>query len=293
MSKATYKGHLFCFGLGFSSQALARRLISKNWLVSGTCRDPSLNEPIKKIGVSVYLYNGNQVLPEIYDAIHNATHILISIPSQRSGDIVFQQLSSDFLNWSHLKWIGYISSTGVYGDTKGEWVDETSPLKPVTARGTQRVEVESAWLKLHEKYNLPVVIFRCVGIYGPGRNLLVSVKQGRARSIKKTGLVFSRKHVEDLAQTLEASMQRPQPGEIYNVSDDHPSPPSEALNYACGLLNIKPPTPIPYEKAELTDMARSFYQANKRISNNKIKKELGIKLQYPDYRVGLNALIKE
>ena len=99
--------------------------------------------------------------------------------------------------------------------------------------------------------------------------------------------------MEDLAQTLEASMQRPQPGEIYNVSDDHPSPPSEALNYACGLLNIKPPTPIPYEKAELTDMARSFYQANKRISNNKIKKELGIKLQYPNYRVGLNALIKE
>ena len=293
MSKETYKGNLFCFGLGFTAKTLARSLISKNWLVSGTSRNLNLNDTLKKNGVSVYLYDGNQVVPEITDAIQSATHILISIPPQSSGDIVLQQFGADFLNWGHLKWIGYISSTGVYGDTKGEWVDETSPLKPVTARGSQRLVIESSWLKMHKKYNLPVVVFRCAGIYGSGRNLLRSIKQGRARKIKKPGHVFSRIHVEDLAQTIEASMQRPQPGEIYNVSDDCPSCPSETLDYACRLLNIEPPAPISYENAELTDMARSFYQANKRVSNKKMKNELHIKLQYPDYRVGLNALIKE
>ena len=293
MSKETYKGNLFCFGLGFTAKTLARSLISKNWLVSGTSRNPNLNDTLKKNGVSVYLYDGNQVVPEISDAIQSATHILISIPPQSSGDIVLQQFGADFLNWDHLKWIGYISSTGVYGDAKGEWVDETSPLKPVTTHGSQRLVIESSWLKMHKKYDLPVVVFRCAGIYGSGRNLLLTIKQGRARKIKKPGHVFSRIHVEDLAQTLEASMQSPQPGEIYNVSDDCPSCPSETLDYACGLLNIEPPAPVLYENAELTDMARSFYQANKRVSNKKIKKELHIKLQYPDFRVGLSALIQE
>ena len=293
MPKATHSGNLFCFGLGFSCQALARRLISKGWLVSGTYRNNKLRESIKKLGISAYSYDGNQISSGIYDAIHKATHILISIPPQKSGDIVLKQFSSDIPNWKHLKWVGYISSTAVYGDTKGAWVDETSPLKPINSRGCQRVEAENTWIKLYKKYDLPVIIFRCVGIYGPGRNLLVSVRQGRARNIKKPDLVFSRIHVEDLAQILEASMQCPQPGEIYNVSDDHPSPPSEAVEYAYSLLKIKYPPPIPYESAELTDMARSFYQTNKRVSNKKIKKELGISLQYPDYRIGLNALLKK
>jgi dTDP-D-glucose 4,6-dehydratase len=293
MPKATYSGNLFCFGLGFSSQALARRLISKNWLVSGTSRNNKLRESIKKLGISVYSYDGNQISPDIYDAIHKATHVLISIPPQKSGDIVLQQFSSDIAKWKHLKWVGYISSTAVYGDTKGTWVDETSPLKPINSRGYQRMEAENAWIKIFKKHDLPVIIFRCVGIYGPGRNLLVSVRQSRARNIIKPGLVFSRIHVEDLAQTLEASIQCPQPGEIYNVSDDLPTSPSEAVEYACSLLNIESPSPIPYESAKLTDIVRDFYQANKRVSNKKIKKELGVKLLYPDYRVGLNALLNE
>lgn len=192
-----------------------------------------------------------------------------------------------------MKWIGYISSTGVYGDAKGEWVHESSPLNPITTINRRRVRVESEWVEIGENNSLPVVIFRCVGIYGPGRNLLVSIEQGRAKRIAKPGLVFSRIHVEDLAQTLEASMKSPQSGEIYNVSDDYPSPPTEAVEYACSLLNVKPPPLVDYEFADLTEIPRGFYQANKRVSNSKIKKELGVQLQYPDYRVGLSTLFKE
>ena len=190
------------------------------------------------------------------------------------------------------KWLAYLSSTGVYGDTQGEWVDESSPLQPATELNVRRVESESAWLKMARQNGCPVMVFRCVGIYGPGRNLLISVKQGRARRIEKPGLVFSRIHVEDLVQTLEASIQKPKPGEIYNVCDDEPAPPSEAAEYAFKLLNISPPPLIPLESAELSEIARGFYKHCKRISNKKIKEELGVKLKYPNYRSGLDAIFK-
>jgi len=293
MPKTISPGNLFCFGLGFSSQALARRLISKDWAVSGTCRDSKLKEPIKKLGISVYSYDGIQASSKIYDAIRKATHLLISIPPQTSGDVVLEQFGPDILNWNHLKWIGYISSTGVYGDAKGGWVNETSALNPLTSLSFRRIEVESSWLEYYRDYGLPVMIFRCAGIYGPGRNLLLSIKNGKARRINKKGLVFSRIHVDDLAQTLEASMVRPQPGEIYNVSDDHPSPPRETVEFACGLLNQALPPLISYESAKLTETARGFYKANKKVSNEKIKKNLGVRLQYPDYRIGLNSLFDQ
>jgi nucleoside-diphosphate-sugar epimerase len=203
--------------------------------------------------------------------------------------IFFQEISKA----SHLQWIGYISSTGVYGDAQGKWVDESAPLRGATELNRKRVAAESAWLKMGEDHAVPVMIFRCVCIYGPGRNLLVSVQQGRARRIDKPGLVFSRIHAEDLAQTLEASIENPQPGEIYNVSDDCPCPSAEATEYACRLLGVEPPPLVPYEKADLSATARGFYNTHKRISNKKIKEELGVKLRYPDYRSGLNALFKD
>lgn len=288
---ATIKaGHLFCFGLGFSSKALARRLIPKGWKISGTCRDIQ-SKGVLQEEIQIYSYDGTHATEEICLAIKQATHLLISIPPKTSADPVLEQFGYEICNCDHLKWVGYISSTGVYGDTQGEWVDEASPLKPITKISHNRIKAESDWLKLHESNGLPVVVFRCVGIYGPGRNLLISIKQGKARRIKKPGLVFSRIHVDDLAQTLEASMRYPKPGEIYNVSDDRPSSPAEVVEYACSLLNIEPPPFIPYESAELSDAARGFYQANKRVSNKKIKVELGVFLKYPDYQVGLNALL--
>ncbi len=284
-------GRLFCFGLGFSSRALAKRLLPQGWDVSGTVRGEQ--DEIREKSISVRPFNGSHPTPEISEAISRATHLLITIPPQPSGDVVLENFGEEISRARHLQWIGYISSTGVYGDAKGEWVDESSPLLASTERNCRRIEVESAWLKIGQDQGPPVMIFRCVGIYGPGRNLLVSVRQGRARRIDKPGLVFSRIHSEDLAQTLEASMKKPRSGEIYNVSDDCPSPPAEAVEYACSLLDVEPPPLVPYEKADLSPIARGFYITNKRISNKKIKQELGVKLQYPDYRLGLSALLKE
>ena len=286
-------GRLFCFGLGFSSLALAESLLPKGWNISGTCRGGDRQDAIKAKNIPICLFDGSRSTPEISKAVSLATHLLITIPPQPSGDVVLENFSEEISQASHLQWIGYISSTGVYGDARGEWVVETSPLRGSTDLNRRRVEVESAWLKMGKDHGLPVMIFRCVGIYGPGRNLLVSVQQGRARRIDKPGLVFSRIHTEDLAQTLEASMKNPQPGEIYNVSDDFPCPPAEAVEYACGLLGVEPPPLVPYENADLSPTARGFYNTNKRISNKKIKDELGVKLRYPDYRSGLNALFKD
>ena len=284
-------GQLFCFGLGFSSQALAKRLLPQGWDVSGTVRGEQEDSRAKNI--SVCFFDGCRATTEISEAISHATHLLITIPPQPSGDVVLENFAEEISRARQLQWIGYISSTGVYGDTQGEWVDESSPLLASTERNRQRIEVESAWLKIGKDHRLPVMIFRCVGIYGPGRNLLVSVRQGRARRIDKPGLVFSRIHSEDLAQTLEASMKKPQFGEIYNVSDDCPSPPVEAVEYACSLLGVEPPPLVPFEEADLSPTARGFYITNKRVSNKKIKQELGVALRYPDYRSGLNELLKD
>lgn len=284
-------GQLFCFGLGFSSQALAKRLLPQGWDVAGTVRGEQEDSRAKNI--SVCPFDGSRSTTEISEAISRATHLLITIPPQPSGDVVLENFAEEISRARNLQWIGYISSTGVYGDTQGEWVDESSPLLASTDRNRQRIEVESAWLKIGKDHGLPVMIFRCVGIYGPGRNLLISVRQGRARRIDKPGLVFFRIHSEDLAQTLEASMKKPQPGEIYNVSDDFPSPPAEAVEYACSLLGVEPPPLVPFEEADLSPTARGFYITNKRVSNKKIKQELGVTLRYPDYRSGLNALLKD
>ena len=290
MSENTKKNSLFCFGLGFAAQVFVKRMQAQDWIVSGTCRAIDKKDSLKEL--SIFPFDGTHVTEEIRNALSNATHLLISIPPQSSGDVVLQKLSSQIAEYKNIEWIGYISSTGVYGDTQGEWVDETSPLQPETELNVRRVEAENGWLSLVKENGCPVMIFRCAAIYGPGRNLLVSVKQGRARRIEKPGLVFSRTHVEDLAQTLEASIRNTKPGEIYNVSDDEPSPPSEAVEYACELLSIAPPPLIPFESAELSEIARGFYQTCKRVGNNKIKEELGVKLKYPNYRSGLDAILK-
>ena len=290
MTKNPAKNKLFCFGFGFSAQALVERLRLKNWSVSGTCR--SQDKKVCFANLPILSFDGTYASQEILDALSDATHLLISIPPQKSGDVVLKNFGSHIANNKNLKWIGYISSTGVYGDTQGEWVDESSPLQPATELNVRRVESESAWLKMSRQNGCSVMVFRCVGIYGPGRNLLISAKQGKARRIEKPGLVFSRIHVEDLAQTLEASIQKPNPGEIYNVCDDEPAPPSEAAEYAFKLLNISPPPLIPLDSAELSEIAHGFYKNCKRVSNKKIKEELGIKLKYPNYRSGLDAIFK-
>ncbi len=291
---------------------MAEILLRRGWTVAGTCRDGDRRDAIVAKNITTFSFDGSRPPPkiparknsatkipatknsasEISAAVARATHLLITIPPQPSGDVVLRQFGHRIAQCKNLRWLGYISSTGVYGDARGEWVDETSPLRATTARNLRRIAAESAWLKMGNDHGLPVMIFRCAGIYGSGRNLLVSVQQGRARRIDKPALTFSRVHVEDLAQTLQASMEKPQPGEIYNVSDDCPCPPAAAVEYACDLLRVQPPPLVPYEDADLSATARGFYDNNKRVANKKIKEELGVKLRYPDYRSGLDALRK-
>jgi nucleoside-diphosphate-sugar epimerase len=209
------------------------------------------------------------------------------------GDPVFDSHRDDIAAIPNLAWLGYLSTTGVYGDRGGERVDETSELQPTSERGTRRVAAETAWLDLCRDRDVPVHFFRLAGIYGPGRSPFDALRAGTARRIDKPGQVFSRIHVDDLATVLRASMARPRPGAVYNVCDDEPASPAEVIAHAAALLGLPPLPLVPFEAAELSPMARSFYADNKRVSNALIKQELGVRLRYPSYRDGLPAILAD
>ncbi len=221
----------------------------------------------------------------------DATHLLISIPPDAAGCPVFDSHGAEIAALRDLRWIGYLSSTNVYGDRAGGWVDETMPTEPSGERGRRRVAAEAAWRALGERSGIPVQIFRLAGIYGPGRSALDALRAGTARRIVKPDQVFSRIHVADLATVLEASIAQPRAGAIYNVCDDAPSPPDEVIAYAAVLLGVAPPPLEDFATAALSPMARSFYDDSKRVSNRRIKEELGVSLRYPSYREGLAALV--
>lgn len=268
--------HLFCFGLGYCAKALARRLEARGWTIAGTSRSGS---------DGTIAFDGTKPVSPFH--LDHVTHLLVSVPPDDAGDPVLARHAEDLRERSRqFKWVGYLSTTGVYGDRGGEWVDETSPLSPTTTRGHRRLLAEQQWLKL----GLPLHIFRLAGIYGPGRNQLASLLDGTAKRIVKPGQVFSRIHVEDIAGVLEASIAKPDPGREYNVCDDEPCPPQDVVIYAAKLLGRAVPPEIPFDEARLSPMAQSFYAESKRVSNRRIKEELGYKLVYPTYREGLKAL---
>lgn len=222
-----------------------------------------------------------------------ATHLLVSIAPTEAGDPVLNNLRSQIAAAaSHLEWVGYLSTTGVYGDHQGGWVDETTPLTPATQRGAMRVAAEAAWQALAAETGLALHIFRLAGIYGPGRGPFAKVRAGTARRIIKPGQVFSRIHVEDIVQTLRASINRPNPGAIYNLCDDDPAPPEDVIAHAAELLGLPLPAAVDFNDADLSPMARSFYAESKRVRNDRIKTELGVKLRYPSYREGLAAMLQ-
>lgn len=278
---------LLSFGHGYSAQALARRLLPLGWTMYGTTRSADKMEAIRASGVKPLLFPSEDVAR----ALHQSTHILISAGPTEQGDPVLAAMRAEIAAVAHkLTWAGYLSTTGVYGDHQGGWVDEHTPLTPTTRRGQWRVAAEAAWQAVD---GLPLHIFRLAGIYGPGRGPFAKVRNGTARRIIKEGQVFSRIHVEDIAQVLEASMERPNPGAVYNLCDDDPAPPEDVIAYAADLLDLPVPPAIRYEEAEMTPMARSFYAESKRVRNDRIKDELGVDLLYPDYRVGLAALLAQ
>jgi nucleoside-diphosphate-sugar epimerase len=280
---------LFCFGLGYSAGFLAQELAGEGWRIAGTSRDGAAGAE----GFAVHRFCRGAPLADPAAALAGTTHLLVSIPPDAAGDPVLAEHGGDIAALRGLSWLGYLSTTGVYGDRGGGWVDETSALSPSGERGRRRVAAEAGWLELHRRHGLPVHVFRLAGIYGPGRNALETVREGRAQRIDKPGQVFSRVHVADLVQALRASMARPNPGAVYNVCDDDPAPPEAVIAYACRLLGLSPPPLVPFAEAGLSAMARSFYDDNKRVANRRLKQELGVRLRYPGYKEGLDALARE
>lgn len=279
---------LVIFGMGYSAGALVRAMRPyRAGSVIGTTRSAQKAEVLSKSGIYARVFPGTDMRPDL----EKATHVLITAGPEDGADPVLKHLRPVFEDLAtRFKWVGYLSTTGVYGDHQGGWVDETAPLTPATRRGRARVQTEMEWNELYRLKGLPLHIFRLPGIYGPGRGPFTKVRNGTARRIIKEGQVFSRIHVEDIAQALMASMKRPRHGAIYNLCDDDPAPPQDVLTYAAELLGVDLPPAVPFEEADLTPMARSFYAESKRVDNSLMKRELGVKLRYPTYRAGLDAL---
>jgi nucleoside-diphosphate-sugar epimerase len=281
--------HILFFGLGFSAKVLARRLAKKGWTITATSRTADGALSIADLGYRAFVFDGTAPLPD--QAFDGISHIVSSVPPDESGDPVLRQHAADFVRRAEqFRWAAYLSTTGVYGDHGGGLVSEETPLTPNTARGRRRLAAETAWLGLYRQRGFPVHIFRLAGIYGPGRNQLVSLLDGTAKRIIKPGQVFSRIHVEDIANVLEASISRPNPGRAYNVCDDEAAPPQDVIAFGANLLGLPVPPDTAFEAADLSPMAKSFYADSKRVSNARIKTELEVALRYPTYREGLTAL---
>lgn len=276
---------LLSFGHGYSARALAQHLLPGGWRIIGTTRSVEKVAALAETGVEPLIWPGG----DPGAALSEASHILISAGPGDGGDPVLSALRDQVTEIApRLKWVGYLSTTGVYGDHQGGWVDEQTPLTPSTRRGQLRAEAEASWQSIP---GLPLHIFRLAGIYGPGRGPFAKVRAGTARRVIKDGQVFSRIHVEDIAQVLAASIKRPDPGAIYNLCDDDPAPPQDVIAFAADLLGLPLPPAVPFEQAEMTPMARSFYAESKRVRNDRIKNDLGVTLRYPTYRAGLRAML--
>ncbi|SHH47625.1 SDR family oxidoreductase [Cognatishimia maritima] len=277
---------LLSLGHGLSAQTLTKHLHADGWRVIGTTRKADKAERLRAGGVEPLLWpcDLTEVLPQV-------RHVLVSAAPDADGDPMLRHAGDLIAKAApHLEWVGYLSTTGVYGDHDGGWVDEESELDPATVRGQRRVKAEQEWLAIP---GLPVHVFRLAGIYGPGRGPFAKLRRGVAHRVIKKNQIFSRIHVDDIAQVLAASIAQPNPGRIYNVCDDDPQPPEVVIEYAAELLGMSPPPAVPFEEADMSPMARSFYSDSKRVRNDRIKDELGVTLKYPDFKSALKAMLEE
>lgn len=277
---------MFCFGLGDTACAWAEALAHDGWSVAGTVRGAAKQAELAARGWTVHRFDDETPLPG--EALPGSTHVLVSIPPGEAGDPVLEGCLPA-LRAAAPAWIGYLSSTGVYGDHAGAWVDEDAPLHPASsARGQRRQRAEARWRELAGA--LPIHVFRLAGLYGPGRNALLRVQAGHARRLDKPGHVFSRVHRADVLQVLDASVASPRPGAVYNVADRLPAPAHEVTAYACELLGLEPPPLEPFDAAEVSPALAGFYADSKRVLAERILRELGVELRFPTYREGLRAL---
>ncbi|MCB9929811.1 MAG: SDR family oxidoreductase [Alphaproteobacteria bacterium] len=274
-------GHLLIFGEGFTGTHLRRAMEADGWRVTGTGRGPGPNR---------LAFDGTAPLPA--GALAGVTHVVASIPPDDAGDPALRLHADALAGLESLAWVGYLSTTGVYGNHDGAWVDETTPPAPTAARSRRRLAAEQAWLDWGRSAGVAVQVFRLAGIYGPGRSTLDRVWAPGAQSVVKPGHAMGRIHVDDIVCIVRAGMARPEAGPVFNCADDEPAPTADVNAYAARLLGIAPPPEVSFEQADLSPMARSFYADNRRVRNERIKRELGVSLLYPTYREGLAAVLK-
>ena len=278
--------HLFCFGLGYSARRFGLRLAARGWDVSGTSKSEDGARALCRDGFRGVVFDGQRASADVSQTLKSATHVLLSIPPDGDGDPAIRFHGADIAESPTIEWIGYLSTVGVYGDHGGRWIDETAPVAPHAGRRAARATAESEWMALAGERTS---ILRLAGIYGPRRNALINLRAGTARRIVKPGQVFNRIHVADIARAIAATFAHETTG-IWNVCDDEPAPPQDVVTFAASLMDIVPPPEIDFASAGLSDMARSFYATNNRISNAPLKRDLNIDLAYPTYREGLKAL---
>lgn len=280
---------LFAFGLGYSAAAAARRMAPA--AVAGTTRAPEKAAALAAFA-DMRLFDGKSAGDGLRRALSGTSHLLIAIaPAEEegAGDRVLGCLGGDIAALPELKSVVYLSSVGVYGDHGGAWVDEESPLRPASRRSRARLLAEAQWRAFGERTGVPVAILRLGGIYGPGRNAFVALAAGRARRIVKPGQVFNRVHVDDIAAAVELAFAKVAGG-VFNIVDDAPAPAEDVVSYAAALMGVAPPPEEDFATADLTPMARRFYDENKRVSNARSREALGLAYAYCDYRAALAAM---
>ncbi len=283
---------VFLFGAGYSAQAFAQRIIGEAERIDGTTRHEQKFPFLEQAGIKPLLFDGETPSPELLDRLAQSTHVVVSISPGEGGDPAVAVVEEALRRADNtIRWIGYLSTVGVYGDHQGDWVDETAICKPVSRRSLERVEAEEAWGQLSERHGTPLAILRLSGIYGPGRNAFVNLKRGTARRIVKDDQVFNRIHVEDIAGSLRF-LAGTNTGGIFNATDNEPSPPQDVVTYAAELMGVTPPPAIAFAEADMTPMARSFYGENKRVSNQRIR-DLGYEFVYPDYKTAFSAMWRD
>lgn len=285
---------VFFFGMGYSSLASARAIhqaIDSDIPIAGTTRTEDRAEELADTAYRIHVFDGESFGATLDEDLSRATHVILSIPPDDRGDPALNYHRASLDAARDLEWIGYYSTVGVYGNFDGAWIDENADTNPVNRRSRQRVEVEQHWRDYAAERGLPLLILRLAGIYGPGRSALDKLRDGTARRIVKPGQVFNRIHVEDIGRVTALAAERKLSG-TFNLADDEPAPPQDLVTYAAGLIGMPPPAEVAFDTAEMTEMARSFYSDNKRVSNKAIKAALGIDLVYPTYREGLDAIAR-
>ncbi|TWG61020.1 MULTISPECIES: SDR family oxidoreductase [unclassified Aminobacter] len=281
-------GKLFIFGVGYSGLEIAREALARGWSVAGTTRSADKAEKLRAQGIEPHLLDGGQLSNELAAALRETTHLVVSIAPGEADPVLRVARETILLKMPKLRWIGYLSTVGVYGDHGGAWVDEETECRPVSKRSIERLNAERQWQALGEEASVPVAVLRLAGIYGPGRNAFANLANGTARRIVKPGQVFNRIHVADIAATT-VHLAEGNIGGVFNVSDDEACPPQDVVAYAAKLMGVEAPPEIPFDEAEMTSMARSFYGENKRVSNARLKAQ-GLVLKFPNYRAALDAL---